>query len=126
MARDGPDSARSDFFICVRDQAELDFGGRRNADGQGFAAFGRVVSGMDVVKKIQAAPVREKTQTLAPPIRIVTARAIDAARVGDPGQRPEHDGLKPREDCRVYADARAKRHDDDHREHRILTIVRHA
>src|SRR5438874_9792175 len=46
MARDGPDTATSDFFICVGDQPELDFGGRRNPDGQGFAAFGRVVKGM--------------------------------------------------------------------------------
>ena len=45
MARDGPDTATSDFFICVGDQPELDFGGKRNPDGQGFAAFGRVVEG---------------------------------------------------------------------------------
>lgn len=56
MARDGPDTATSDFFICVGDQPELDFGGRRNPDGQGFAAFGRVVRGMDVVRAIQHAP----------------------------------------------------------------------
>src|SRR5437763_17056789 len=43
MARDGPDTATSDFFICIGDQPELDFGGKRNPDGQGFAAFGRVV-----------------------------------------------------------------------------------
>ena len=43
MARDRPDTATSDFFVCVGDQKELDFGGRRNPDGQGFAAFGRVV-----------------------------------------------------------------------------------
>ena len=80
MARSGPDSARSDIFICVGDQPELDFGGRRNADGQGFAAFGRVVSGMDVVRRIQGAPVRDGTQNLSPPIRIVTARVLDARR----------------------------------------------
>lgn len=77
MARGGPDSARSDFFVCIGDQPELDFGGKRNADGQGFAVFGRVIAGMDVVKRIQAAPVREKTQNLAPPIVIVTARVLD-------------------------------------------------
>ena len=69
MARDGPDTATSDFFICVGDQPELDFGGKRNPDGQGFAAFGRVVKGMDIVKKIQAAPA--EGQTLAPPIKII-------------------------------------------------------
>lgn len=44
----------SDFFICVGDQPALDFGAKRNPDGQGFAAFGRVVSGMEVVRKINA------------------------------------------------------------------------
>ena len=77
MARGGPDTGRSDIFICIGDQQELDFAGRRNADGQGFAAFGRVVSGMDVVRRIQAAPVREGTQTLAPPIRILSAAILN-------------------------------------------------
>jgi peptidyl-prolyl cis-trans isomerase A (cyclophilin A) len=76
MARDGPDSATSDFFICIGDQPDLDFGGKRNPDGQGFAAFGRVVRGMDVVRRIQASPA--DGQHLTPPIRIVSAR-----RVGD-------------------------------------------
>ena len=69
MARDGPDTATSDFFICIGDQPELDYGGRRNPDGQGFAAFGRVMLGMDIVRKIQAAPA--KGQTLTPPVRIL-------------------------------------------------------
>lgn len=68
MARDGPDTASSDFFICLGDQPELDFGGKRNPDGQGFAAFGRVVKGMDVVKKIQAAPA--DGQALKPAVKI--------------------------------------------------------
>ncbi len=50
MARDGPDTAQDEFFICIGDQPELDFGGKRNPDGQGFAAFGRVVKGMDLVR----------------------------------------------------------------------------
>ena len=69
MARDGPDSATSDFFICIGDQPSLDFAGKRNPDGQGFAAFGRVVRGMDVVRKIQASPAQG--QTLTTPVRIV-------------------------------------------------------
>ena len=69
MARDGPDTATHEFFICVGDQPELDFGGKRNPDGQGFAAFGQVVKGMDVVKKIQAAPA--DGQTLTPPVKIL-------------------------------------------------------
>jgi len=68
MARDGPDTATSDFFVCIGDQPELDFGGKRNPDGQGFAAFGRVVKGVEVVKKIQAAPA--EGQTLTPLIKI--------------------------------------------------------
>ena len=76
MARGAPDSASSDFFICIGDQPALDFAGPRNADGQGFAVFGRVVAGMDVVRRIQAAPVREKTQNLAPPIGILKAAVL--------------------------------------------------
>ena len=72
MARDEPDTATSDFFICIGDQPELDFGGRRNPDGQGFAAFGRVVAGMGVVRRIQRSPA--VGQVLTPPIRIVRAR----------------------------------------------------
>jgi peptidyl-prolyl cis-trans isomerase A (cyclophilin A) len=68
MARDEPDTATSDFFICIGDQPELDFGGKRNPDGQGFAAFGRVVKGMDVVRKIQRAPA--EGQVLKPAIAI--------------------------------------------------------
>lgn len=52
MARWTPGTATSEFFICVGDQPELDYGGRRNPDGQGFAAFGKVTRGMDVVRKI--------------------------------------------------------------------------
>lgn len=68
-----PDSAASDFFIALGPQPSLDFGGARNDDGQGFAVFGRVVAGMDVVRKIQAAPVRPGTQTLEPPVAITRA-----------------------------------------------------
>ena len=72
MARDGADTATSDFFICVGDQPALDFGGARNPDGQGFAAFGRVVRGMDVVRRIQAAPA--DGQALTPPVVIRSVR----------------------------------------------------
>jgi peptidyl-prolyl cis-trans isomerase A (cyclophilin A) len=69
MARAGPDTATSDFFICIGDQPALDFGGQRNPDGQGFAAFGRVTKGLDIVKKIQMAPA--DGQKLTPPVRIL-------------------------------------------------------
>lgn len=54
MARGAPGTATAEFFICIGDQPELDFGGRRNPDGQGFAAFGQVVQGMDVVRALHA------------------------------------------------------------------------
>ncbi len=68
MARAGPDTATSDFFVCVGDQPELDFGGKLNPDGQGFAAFGRVTKGRDIVRKIQVAPA--DGQKLTPPVTI--------------------------------------------------------
>lgn len=52
MARDAPGTAGADFFICLGDNPALDFGGKRNPDGQGFAVFGRVASGMPVVRAI--------------------------------------------------------------------------
>ncbi len=74
MARLGPDTATHHFFICIGDQPELDFGGQRNPDGQGFAAFGKVVRGMDVVRKIHKQPA--DAQTLAPPVKILRARRV--------------------------------------------------
>ena len=50
MARDGPDTATSSFFIVTRDTPSLDFGGGRNPDGQGFAVFGYLVEGLDVAR----------------------------------------------------------------------------
>lgn len=68
MARSTPDSAVSDFFICINDQPALDFGGMRNPDGQGFAAFGRVTDGTDVVRAIQAQPAQGQILDPAVPI----------------------------------------------------------
>lgn len=56
MARGAAGTAGDDFFICTADDPALDYGGARNPDGQGFAAFGRVVEGMDVVRRIHDAP----------------------------------------------------------------------
>ncbi len=56
LARGKPGSADSEFFLCIGDQAELDFGGRKNPDGQGYAAFGRVIEGMDILRRIQQLP----------------------------------------------------------------------
>jgi peptidyl-prolyl cis-trans isomerase A (cyclophilin A) len=75
MARGQPDSATSGWFICINDQPSLDFGGARNPDGQGFAAFGRVVQGMDVVRKIQHASNTD-AQRLTPPIKILKVARV--------------------------------------------------
>lgn len=75
MARSGPDTATASFFFCIGPQPELDFGGKRNKDGQGFAAFGKVVAGMDVVRKIQKAPA--ESQTLKPPVKIQYAVRVN-------------------------------------------------
>jgi peptidyl-prolyl cis-trans isomerase A (cyclophilin A) len=74
MARFAPDTATSGFFICINDQPELDFGGRRNSDGQGFAAFGQVLSGMDSVVQIQQS--NALNQDLDPPITIQRIRRL--------------------------------------------------
>ncbi|MEM1174096.1 MAG: peptidylprolyl isomerase [Pseudomonadota bacterium] len=79
MARLEPGSASTEFFICIGDQPALDFGGERNADGQGFAVFGRVVAGMEVVRAIHATPADQlggsayvAGQILADPVRITS------------------------------------------------------
>jgi imidazolonepropionase-like amidohydrolase/cyclophilin family peptidyl-prolyl cis-trans isomerase len=74
MARGGPDTATSSFFLCIGDQPSLDFGGRRNPDGQGFAAFGQVVRGMDVARRIHEGAV--EGQNLVKPIGIVSVRRL--------------------------------------------------
>jgi len=85
MARGAPDSATSGWFVCINDQPSLDFGGDRNPDGQGFAAFGRVITGMDVVRKIQAAPsstnrtTNTEAQRLIPPIKILKVARVPSS-----------------------------------------------
>jgi peptidyl-prolyl cis-trans isomerase A (cyclophilin A) len=74
MARGAPDTATSDFFILLDNQPSLDFGGKRFDDEQGAAAFGRVVAGLDVVRKIQQQPVQG--QNLTPPVPILKASRI--------------------------------------------------
>ena len=69
MARMEPGTASTEFFICVGDQPELDFGGKRNPDGQGFAAFGKVLEGMAVVRKIQQE--KDQDQMLVKEVQIL-------------------------------------------------------
>ena len=71
---DQADSARSGFVIHLNDQPSLNHGGKRFDDGQGTAAFGRVVAGLDVVRVIQRQPVQG--QSLAQPVEIKKAYRI--------------------------------------------------
>ena len=84
MARAEVGTASTEFFICVGDQPALDFGGKRNPDGQGFAVFGYVVDGMDVVRKIHMLKADALTenpylagQVFSNPVRIASARTRD-------------------------------------------------
>ena len=83
MARNAPGSAMGDFFITLGPMPAMDARPGRAGDNQGFAAFGRVVGGMDVVRRILAAPTvanagrgAMKGQMLAAPVRIVAARRV--------------------------------------------------
>ncbi|GIL39445.1 peptidylprolyl isomerase [Roseiterribacter gracilis] len=75
MARSDPNSATSSFFIVVEDSVALDFGGMRNTDGQGFAAFGSVIDGMDVVRAIHASP--DQGEAIVQPVKMNSVTLID-------------------------------------------------
>lgn len=53
LARTTPGTASTEFFICIGDQTQFNYGNTNPADGQGFAAFGKVIKGMQVVRSIQ-------------------------------------------------------------------------
>jgi len=79
MSRSEVGTAGSEFFICIGDQPGLDFGQPRNADNQGFAAFGKVIRGMDVVRAINQSPAESSSdseytqgQIIAEPVVIET------------------------------------------------------
>lgn len=75
MTRAEPKSAQESFFICIGNQPELDFGGKRNPDGQGFGAFGQVVEGMEFVEEINKS--HTEGQTLMMPIMILGVVIIE-------------------------------------------------
>jgi peptidyl-prolyl cis-trans isomerase A (cyclophilin A) len=75
MARSGPNTATNNFFICINAQPELDFAGKRNPDGFGFAAFGKVIQGMDIVKKIQSG--ENNNQLLLEPVIIKSITRVN-------------------------------------------------
>lgn len=68
MARTTPGSATTEFFICIGDQKQFDSSSRGNSDGLGYAAFGKVIEGMDVVKKIHNS--KSTGETFNNPVRI--------------------------------------------------------
>ena len=68
LARQEPGTATTEFFIVIGDQPGFDYGGENNPDKQGYAAFGKVVKGMDVVLKIYSRP--EENQFFDPPVKI--------------------------------------------------------
>ena len=83
MARAAPGTASGDFFITVGAMTSMDADPTQPGDNLGFAAFGHVVEGMDVVHRILDAPTSPtegvgvmKGQMLAPVVRIVTARRL--------------------------------------------------
>ena len=85
LARGAPGTGSgAAFFITIGDQPSLDFGGARNPDGQGFAAFGRVTQGMDVVRDIQARDTHDAAeaeyvqgQMLSFPVKIIRTWRVD-------------------------------------------------
>jgi peptidyl-prolyl cis-trans isomerase A (cyclophilin A) len=68
LARLEPGTAGTEFFICIGKQPGLDHGGENIADKQGYAVFGKVVKGMDVVRKIYRQ--NESSQYFDPPVAI--------------------------------------------------------
>jgi peptidyl-prolyl cis-trans isomerase A (cyclophilin A) len=74
LARTTPGTASSEFFICIGDQPTYDYGGAANSDGQGFAAFGKVVKGMDIVRKIHRQPDYE--ESFDPPVEIFNIKRL--------------------------------------------------
>jgi peptidyl-prolyl cis-trans isomerase A (cyclophilin A) len=74
LARTEPGTATTEFFICIGDQPGFDAGGANNADGLGYAAFGRVIKGMDIVRKIYNQP--EYEQYFDPPVPIFDIKKL--------------------------------------------------
>jgi peptidyl-prolyl cis-trans isomerase A (cyclophilin A) len=74
MARRGTGTPGSEYFIILRDEPELDFGGRRNPDGQGFAAFAEVVEGFETLERLHACG--EDEQFVRKPVPVLSASEL--------------------------------------------------
>lgn len=111
MARSGPDTATASFFFCIGPQPELDFGGKRNKDGQGFAAFGKVVSGMDAILKVHKSPA-DQNELLTPPVVIQYAErvtgpervAVQHILIAFKGSIPEAKVTRTRDEAKALAE----------------------
>jgi peptidyl-prolyl cis-trans isomerase A (cyclophilin A) len=83
MSRFAPGTATGDFILCVGDNTYMDAGREGSDDKLGYAAFGHVTKGMDVVKAILKGRIDSHTreggwsgQMLAAPIEITGAKRI--------------------------------------------------
>jgi peptidyl-prolyl cis-trans isomerase A (cyclophilin A) len=74
LARREPGTATTEFFICIGKQPGLDYGGENIEDKQGYATFGKVVKGMDIVRKIYRQP--ENDQYFDPPVAIFSIKRL--------------------------------------------------
>lgn len=91
MGRFEPGTAKGDFFIVLGDQTSFDADTKVTPPYEGFAAFARVVEGMDVVKAIHAMPVSAeggtgvmKGEMLAAPVKLITARRVAVPAAAQP------------------------------------------
>lgn len=74
LARNEAGTATTEFFICMDDQYGYDYGGKNNEDGLGYAAFGKVIEGYDVLRKIYQSP--ETGQYFTPPVTIFNIKLL--------------------------------------------------
>lgn len=75
MARNTPGTANSEFFICLKEEPGLDYGGENNPDGAGYAVFGKVILGIETVRKIYRHP--EYEQQFTPAVIILDIKRME-------------------------------------------------
>ncbi|OYQ24999.1 peptidylprolyl isomerase [Sandarakinorhabdus cyanobacteriorum] len=104
LARGAPGTAQAQFFIILGDLSSLDAKPGGPGDNLGYAVFGRVTDGMDVVKKIQNAPVSAtkgegamKGQMIETPVKIISVKRVIPLPVKPkPAVRPVAKKLLPK------------------------------
>jgi peptidyl-prolyl cis-trans isomerase A (cyclophilin A) len=70
-----PNSGNTEFFICMDDEPDYDYGGDASPDKKGYVTFGRVIDGMKYVKQIHEQPDYETN--LRPPIKIINITRLN-------------------------------------------------